>query len=235
VAFVGIKMNKLHEKVAIVTGAAYSTGRAIAIKLAEEGAKVIVADLNTKRGQTTVDTITSRAGEAVFVRTDVSRSRDVQNMVRKCMKVYGKLNMLCNFAGTNLVTQVADLSERQWDRVMNVNLKGVFLSMKYAIPEMVRGGGGCIVNWTLNEFQTFSNEVSYISSGAVNILSKATALDYSSKNIRIHTVCPRGISILPISIYGESGLGTSKLNRGSVLKTTDEIASLVLFIACNES
>ena len=134
-------------KVAVVTGAGVGIGRATALMFASEGAKVVVADIDAKAGEETVSLIKAAGGEGLFVRTDVSSEADARAMVDKTMEAFGRLDCACNNAGINgeagLTTQC---TEENWDRVMAVNLKGVWLCMKYEIPAMLKNDGGAIVN-----------------------------------------------------------------------------------------
>lgn len=134
-------MGKLNEKVALVTGAASRIGRAIAELFAAEGAKVVVSDLS-QGGMDVVAKIENIGGEATFVQADVSKSDDVSKMVNASIRAYGSIDILVNNAGIEQpVVATADIPEEIWDRVINVHLKGVFLGMKYAIPQMFNRGG----------------------------------------------------------------------------------------------
>ena len=136
-------MGRLDNKVAIITGAGMGMGQAGALLFAREGAKVVVVDWKAEAGEETVKMIKDSGGEAVFVKADVSRAKDVENAVKKAIEKYGKLDIIYNNAaiiGRPAFTE--DVTEEEWDRVMSINLKGVWLGMKYAIPEMLKGGGG---------------------------------------------------------------------------------------------
>ena len=137
-----MKINRLENKVAIITGSAAGMGREMAVLFASEGAKVVVADIATEGGEETVSLIKENGGEPVFIKVDVSKTEDIVNMVKTTVDNYGKLDILCNNAG--MATKeglIAELTEETWDRVIDNNLKSVFLITKYAIPEMIKGGG----------------------------------------------------------------------------------------------
>jgi NAD(P)-dependent dehydrogenase (short-subunit alcohol dehydrogenase family) len=211
----------------------------------DNGARVIVADIDSKGGLETTRLIEEKGGRAVFVHTDVTNSSDVRNMVAKAVETYGKLNVLCNDAGINPVGTVVDTSEELWDKVININLRGMFLCMKYAIPEMIKSGGGSIVNWaSVNGLTALPNEVAYeASKGGVIMLSKATAIDFGSKNIRVNAICPGIVDTPMIQAYVKSfpnpqaylkELGNMNAGIKRLLRP-EEIANLALFLASDES
>jgi len=185
-------MNLLAGKRAIVTGAASGIGRATALLFAHEGAAVSVVDLHAEGGQAVVATIVARGGKALFVRCDVTRSADCLRAVEHTVDTWGGLDILFNNAGIIQRSTVLDTTEEQWDRVMAVNVKAIFLLSKYAIPHMERAGGGAIINtasgWGLVGGR---RAVSYCASkGAVVNMTRAMALDHGEQNIRVNCICP---------------------------------------------
>ncbi len=185
-------MENLSGKRAIITGGASGIGRATASLFARQGAEVCVADINTVLGQVVVDEITAEGGRAIFVQCDVTRARDCQNVIQKSGQEYGGIDILFNSAGIIHRASVVDTSEEEWDQVMAVNVKSVFLFGKYTVPHMVENGGGTIINvssgWGLVGGR---KAVAYCASkGAVVLLTKAMALDHGGENIRVNCICP---------------------------------------------
>jgi NAD(P)-dependent dehydrogenase (short-subunit alcohol dehydrogenase family) len=185
-------MGSLAGKRALITGGASGIGRATAVLFAREGAAVAVADLDEAGGQDVVETVVSEGGRAIFVRCDVSHATDCQRAVQETVDKLGGLDVLFNNAGIIRRANVLDITEEEWDRVMAVNVKSVFLLSKYAIPVMDEGGGGSIINtgsgWGL---VGGGNAVSYCASkGAVVNMTRAMAIDHGPQNIRVNCVCP---------------------------------------------
>jgi len=185
-------MNTLVRKVALITGGASGIGRATAMLFAQEGASVAIADINVERGQATVAEIEAAGGKAIFIPCDVTRGEDCRAAVEQTVAVYGRLDILFNNAGIIRRADVVTTTEEEWDRVMAVNVKSVFLMSKYAIPHLEQAGGGAIINtssgWGL---KGGGNAVSYCASkGAVTNMTRAMAIDHGSKNIRVNAICP---------------------------------------------
>jgi NAD(P)-dependent dehydrogenase (short-subunit alcohol dehydrogenase family) len=236
------KMEKLVEgKVAVVTGGSSGIGRATALAFAKEGAKVVVADVLIEEGQETVRLIHQEGGEAIFVRTDVSKAAEVEALIQSCIQVYGRLDCAFNNAGIEgAVAPTADCTEENWDRVIAVHLKGQWLCMKYEIPQMLKQGKGAIVNMAsvagLVGIQGLSAYCA--SKGGVVQLTRAAALEYAKANIRINVVCPglirtamaeRVININPE--YAAQVIGMHPLGR---LGNPEELAAAVLWL-CSDA
>lgn len=185
-------MKSLQNKIAIITGGAAGIGRAAAVLFANEGASVTVVDIDETGGIQTVETITRNGGKAIFISADVSVSPDCENAVNQTVETFGGLDILFNNAGIIRRTTVLNIVEEEWDRVMNVNVKSVYLLSKFSIPEMIKRGGGVIVNtgsgWGL---VGGGNAISYCASkGAVVQMTRAMAIDHGADNIRVNCVCP---------------------------------------------
>lgn len=185
-------MGSLTGKRALITGGASGIGRATALLFAREGAAVSVVDRDEEKGQAVVREIVDNGRQAIFLRCDVSQAADCQRAVQRTVNELGGLDILFNNAGMIRRANVVETTEEEWDRVMAVNVKSVFLLSKYAIPIMARAGGGVIINtgsgWGL---VGGANAVSYCASkGAVVNMTRAMALDHGAQNIRVNCVCP---------------------------------------------
>jgi NAD(P)-dependent dehydrogenase (short-subunit alcohol dehydrogenase family) len=185
-------MGVLTGKRALITGGASGIGRATALLFAREGAAVSVVDVNEAGGQAVAQMIVDEGGQALFVRCDVTQAGDCQRTMQQTVDELGGLDVLFNNAGIIRRASVLETSEEEWDRVMAVNVKSVFLLSKYAIPVMVQAGGGVIINtasgWGLVGGR---KAAAYCASkGAVVLLTKAMALDHGGQNIRVNCICP---------------------------------------------
>jgi NAD(P)-dependent dehydrogenase (short-subunit alcohol dehydrogenase family) len=185
-------MGRLTGKRALITGAASGIGRATALLFAREGAAVVVVDVDEAGGQAVAQAIRNEGGQAMFVRCDVTQAEDCQRAVQRAVDEFGGIDVLFNNAGIIRRATVIGTTEEEWDRVMAVNVKSIFLLSKYAIPVMAQAGGGAIVNtssgWGLVGGR---NAVSYCASkGAVVNMTRAMALDHGAQNIRVNCICP---------------------------------------------
>lgn len=235
---------KLKGKVAIITGAGSGIGRATALLFAREGAKVVVADLVERVGVETVGDIKAGGGEAVFVRVDVSHGVEVERMVRVAVETFGRLDILFNNAGLTLPAMVTETTEELWQKSLDVNLKGVMLGCKYAIPEMQKVGGGSIINTaSMLGLVASSRQAPYCAAkGGVVLLTKQVALDYARDNIRVNCICPSEVDTPMHRKFIEESpdpeatkkrlLERIPLNR---VAQPEEIATTALFLAGDDS
>jgi len=183
---------RLRNKVALITGGASGIGRATALLFAHEGAAVAIADLNEKGGNAAVAEIVASGGKAIFVRADVTRAADCRSAVECTIRELGTINILFNNAGIIRRASVVELIEEDWDRVLAVNVKAMFLMSREVIPGMIKAGGGSIINmasgWGL---AGGPKAAAYCASkGAVVLMTKAMAVDHGRQNIRVNCLCP---------------------------------------------
>lgn len=232
---------KLDGKVCIITGGSSGIGRGTALLFADEGSKVVVADVNVRGGEKTVSLIGEAGGDAIFVQTDVSQSSQVQHMVDCTVDRYGKLDLLINVAGRQVQTPpLVDVTEEEWDLVMDINVKGIFLSCKYAIPHMLERGGGAIVNVASSVVlrgSSFSLPYAVSKAGVVQ-LTKTASNQYASQGIRSNCVIP-GLIDTPGSQAVEGAAGifdeiVSRIPLGRAGQPKD-VARLILYLASDDA
>jgi NAD(P)-dependent dehydrogenase (short-subunit alcohol dehydrogenase family) len=237
-------VGKLEGKVAVITGAAMGIGRASAILLAREGAKIVVADIDDKDGEETVRLIEEAGGEALFAKTDVSKPEDVEAAVDAAVDAYGGLHVLHNNVGIALGASVVDTTEELWGRVLDVNLGGVYRGCKYAIPHMVRYGGGSIINSaSVQGLRGFKGWAAYAASkGGIIALTRQVALEYAPHGIRINCIAP-GTILTPMNVQvfeeaedPEALRETwNRMHPIGRFGQPEEVAETVLFLAADSS
>jgi len=236
-------MGRLEGKVAIVTGAASGIGEATAVLFAQEGASVVAADRDESKGEQIVQRIRDSGGEAMFVPTDVSKPEQVQAMIGAAVDSYGRLDVIFNNAGIEgeMNEPTAECTLDNWHRVIEINLTGVFLGMKYAIPEMLKTGGGSIINTaSVAGLVGFAGIPAYCASkGGVIQLTKCAAMEYATENIRVNVICP-GVIWTPMVERATGGTAEGEaafkaLEPVGRFGTAEEIAKMALFLACDDS
>ena len=229
-------------KIALVTGGGSGIGRATALKLAKEGAKVMIADYMPEGGERTVRMIEEAGGEAGFVAADVSVTKQVEAMVAKTVKTYGRIDCAFNNAGIEgRMANTVECTEETWDRTIAINLKGVWLCMKYEIPQMLKQGGGTIVNTaSIAGLVGFEGLSAYnASKGGVVQLTRTAALEFATKNIRVNCVCP-GVIRTPMveRLLDNRSFTEDQLNAGEPvgrMGKPEEIAEGVLWLLSDAS
>lgn len=228
-------------QVAIVTGAGVGIGRASALAFAREGACVVVVDRNAKTGSETAALVREAGGKAVFVRADVSRARDVAGIARTAARAFGGADILHNNAGVQHYGTVTSTPEREWDAVLGVNLKSVYLVSRACIPLLRKRGGGAIVNTSsVQAFACQARVAPYtVTKAGIVALTRSMALDYAKDRIRVNCVCPGTVDTPML----DGALRRLKLDRRKVLAhlmkfhpigrigKPEDIAELVLFLA----
>lgn len=225
-------------KVALVTGGSGGIGRGTSLAFAREGAKVVVADVLVENGQETVDMIKEEGGEAIFISTDVSKSSEVESLINNIIESYGSIDFAFNNAGIEgYLVHLDEYTEEMWDRVININLKGVWLCMKYEVPHMIAQGGGVIVNTSsIAGVRGGENWSVYTASKhGVAGLTKSAAIEYGPQGIRVNAVCP---SIIRTPMYDRVLAGSEeKYIQAHPLKrlgTPEDIANVVVWL-CSDS
>lgn len=230
----------LENKIAIVTGAGSGIGAASARRFAAEGAAVVAADIRLNKAQETADAITAAGGHATAVAVNVADADSVAAMVDATVTAYGGLDVLFNNAGTLRPGTAVDLSVEDWDLVMGVNVRSVFLGAKYAVPVMAARGGGAIVNTaSISGFHGDGGAVVYAASKAAVInLTRALAVDHAHQGIRVNAVCPGSIETPPVQRmlqnpgYRELNEKAHALGR---LGQPEEIAAAAVWLASDQA
>ncbi|KAB7707156.1 glucose 1-dehydrogenase [Bacillus aerolatus] len=233
-------MGRLNGKVAIITGAASGQGASEAEIFAKEGAKVVAVDVQTDLLQQVVSNIQEVGGEAISIKLDVSSEEDWKTVIEQTLETYGKVDILVNNAGVIISNNIENCTLDEWNKIQNINSTGVYLGMKYVIAEMLKTGGGSIVNISsIDSIVGGSSSAAYVASkGSVRSLSRHTAIDYAKCNIRVNSVFP-GYIITPMTeeqltdeerseyIYSQTAL--------PYLGKPEDIAYGVLYLASDES
>ncbi len=232
-------MFDLRGKVAVVTGAASGIGLATAKMLAEKGSKVVLSDYVEPAGKAAAEELRAKGADAIFIMADVSSEESIKSLVAETVKKYGKLDVMINNAGIGVMKASDEMTLDEYRRVITINQDGVFLGSKYAIIEMLKTGGGAIVNVSsilglVGQPQAMAYNAS---KGAVTILSKSLAAEYASRNIRVNTVHPGYVitgMVNPEALGPDMYNGLVTLHPIGRLGEADEIAHGIVFLCENE-
>jgi NAD(P)-dependent dehydrogenase (short-subunit alcohol dehydrogenase family) len=239
--------SRLAGKVALITGAGGGQGRAAAIMFAREGARIVVADVNTEGGNETVEMVRAAGGQAEFIATDVSKAVQVEAGVQCAVKNFGALHIMYNNAAVlhRKDGPVTTLDEDVWHLVLDVNLKGVFLGCKYAVPAIIAAGGGSIINTSslaglLGVGGTHGVHAYTAAKGGVISLTRAVAMAYAKSNVRCNVICPGAVDtpMMAHVLHGENQRLREGYRRAHPLGrvgTPEDIAAMALFLASDES
>ena len=235
---------RLASRVALITGAGSGIGRAAALAFAAEGARVVVVDWKPAAGRETVALVQSQGGEAMFVEADVSQEEDVERMVATAVGAYGRLDILFNNAAVQVFGTIPETSARDWQKVVDVNLKSVYLGCKYALRQMIAQGGGSIVNMSsaLGLVGDPAMPAYGATKGGILAMSKAMAQAHGRQNIRVNCICPGDVDTPLVQEYFDRQPDPAEARRqvaahyalGRIARP-EEIASVAIFLASDES
>ena len=231
-------MGRMKDKIAVITGSGKGLGEAMALLFSREGAKIVVFDIDEGAGRETVGQIQEQGSEAIFVHGDVSKADDATRLIHDTVDAYGRVDVLVNNAGVHVDKTVADTTEAEWDHILGVNLKGIFLCSKAAIPQMCRQGGGNIIC-----ISSISGLIGQLNQAAYNAskhgiigLVRCMAYDHAQENIRANAICPGVMNTPLVASVPEEHIAPYR--KSSLLERfaePTEVANAALFLASDES
>lgn len=233
-------MGRVQDKVCLITGAALGMGREHALLLAEQGARLILTDINTEAGEKTAQEVKDAGGEAIFIKHDAGSEQEWQQVVDAGVQHFGQIDVLCNNAGILILKSIQETTTADWDFTQSVNTRGVFYGVKYVLPAMQKAGGGSIINISsiYGLVGAPSASAYQASKGAVRLLTKSAAVEYAEYNIRVNSIHPGVIAtnmtkdMITDEAATEALLGSAIIRRPAQPK---EISWGVLFLASDES
>ncbi|PJF41216.1 MAG: short-chain dehydrogenase [Phototrophicales bacterium] len=239
-----MSMGRVANKVAFITGAGQGIGEAIARKMCDEGAAVTIAETNAQTGAAVAQSLTDAGHRALFVQADITQEAQVAAAVAQTVETFGQLDILVNNAGKNFYYDATQMTEREWDEAMNVDVKGAWLCCKHAIPHMVERGGGSIVNIaSIHARMTVPGIFPYAAAKSALVgMTRNLALDWGVQNIRVNAVCPGAVRTHLIeewfNLHDDPQAAEDAMLRVHALGrigTPEEIANFVTFIASDEA
>ena len=238
-------MGKLNNQIALITGGGSGIGKATALLFAQEGARVAIADWVEDQARAVVAEIKQKGGEAIAVKTDVSKASDAERMVAETIRQFGRLDILYNNAGIGEAKLLHTMTEDEWDRTIDIDLKGVFLGSKYALPELMKHGGVILSTASVAGIEGIRRMSHYCAAKAgVILLTKSMAMDYAEYGIRVNCICPGGIGT-PLFDTGYENLTPERKERALKAFTSlhllnrigqpEEIARTALFLCSDDA
>ena len=238
-------MGRLSGKVAIVTGSAMGIGQSAVIALAHEGARVVVSDINDAEGEAAAASIRATGGESFYQHADVGSTADMEQLIEETVRRWSKVDVMVNNAGVAIPGSVTDITEEKWTTLINIHLNGTWRGMRFAIPHMIKNGGGSIINVSsVQALIGFKGWAGYAAAkGGIMALTQQAAIDYGPQNIRVNAIAPGSI----MTPMNEQRLATETDNAEELLALwnswhalervgrPEEVANLIVFLASDES
>ena len=236
---------RLKDKISLITGGAKGIGRASAMLFAKEGSSVVIADIDSESGMKTASDIIQNGGRAIFLECDVSKKNDIEKLVKEIIKEFGRLHILYNNAAIfskKMDGPITDIDEDSWDRILDINLKSTYLCCKYFIPEIIRSGGGSVINTSSSAgvIGVPGCDAYTATKGAIIAITRSMAAEYGSFNVRVNCIVPTHIDT---PMFEESTKNAPGFDEDRFLKTfplgrygkPEDIARAALFLASEDS